>query len=246
MIQFDVIRTNSAPEMLVQEILKKIQNQELKPGTRLPSQRKLSQSFEVGLSTVREAIKSLYVMGYLDVIQGKGTFVANNVSQVKQSPALDGVLEAVSLFDLMQAREIIEIEAVKLAAQTADIEQMNMLQRKRQKMIKQNETLQINGDQPPEIYSSDFDFHLALAETSNNQAIYEFVKLLADKILNNHTKFMSEQLRNQTAENIQKAVETLQEVYYWITQRNSEKAALAMKDHLNIVSVELDKEFFNR
>jgi GntR family transcriptional regulator, transcriptional repressor for pyruvate dehydrogenase complex len=247
MIQFNAIRTNSAPEMLVQEILKRIKSDELKPGTRLPSQRKLSENFKVGLSTVREAIKSLHVMGYLDVIQGKGTFISESTTPLNHSPSgLEGILEAVSLHDLMQAREIIECEAVKLAAKGADIEQMNMLQRKLKQMMQHVEENREKSDKPLEIYHPDFEFHLAIAEISNNQALYEIIKLLVEKIQNNHTRFMSETLRNQTRENIQTAYETLQQVYYWITQRNGEKAARAMKDHLNIVNSELDKAFFNR
>jgi GntR family transcriptional regulator, transcriptional repressor for pyruvate dehydrogenase complex len=247
MIQFDAIRTSSAPEMLVQEILKRIKCDELKPGTRLPSQRKLSENFKVGLSTVREAVKSLHVMGYLDVIQGKGTFISENIPQTNQSPSgLEGILEAVSLHDLMQAREIIECEAVKLAAKTADIEQMNMLERKLKQMVQHVEANKENSDKALEIYHPDFEFHLSIAEISNNQAMYEIIKLLVEKIQNNHTRFMSETLRNQTKENIQKAFETLQQVYFWITQRDGEKAARAMRDHLNIVNFELDKEFFNR
>lgn len=72
---FKTIRKSSAPEMVAQQIVEKIADGELSPGVRLPSQRELAKMLGVGRSSVREAINALMVMGYLEPIQGKGTFI---------------------------------------------------------------------------------------------------------------------------------------------------------------------------
>lgn len=73
-----IFQLHSVPEALVQQIVTQIENGDLKRGTCLPSQRELAKMFNVGLGTVREAVKILLVVGYVDVIRGKGTFVSEN------------------------------------------------------------------------------------------------------------------------------------------------------------------------
>ena len=72
---FETIRKATAPEMVVEQILNKLKTGDLTPGGQLPSQRELAYLLGVGRSSVREAINALTVMGYLDVHQGKGTFI---------------------------------------------------------------------------------------------------------------------------------------------------------------------------
>ena len=60
---FETIRKNTAPEMVVEQILKKIGSGEIASGSRLPSQRELAVSFGVGRSSIREALNALAVMG---------------------------------------------------------------------------------------------------------------------------------------------------------------------------------------
>jgi len=49
---------------------------ELRPGDRVPSERELTQRFQVSRMTARQALTELEAEGYLQRIQGKGTFVA--------------------------------------------------------------------------------------------------------------------------------------------------------------------------
>ena len=72
---FETIHKRSAPEKVVEQILQKVKAGELLPGSRLPSQRELAQIMGVGRSSMREAINALVVMGYLEAIHGKGTFI---------------------------------------------------------------------------------------------------------------------------------------------------------------------------
>jgi GntR family transcriptional repressor for pyruvate dehydrogenase complex len=72
---FETIRRSSAPEMVAEQIINKIACGELAPGSRLPAQRDLARMLGVGRSSVREAINALVVMGYLEPLQGKGTFI---------------------------------------------------------------------------------------------------------------------------------------------------------------------------
>ena len=67
---FVTIRKSSAPEMVAEQIIERISDGELSPGSCLPSQRELARMLGVGRSSVREAINALVVMGYLKPLQG--------------------------------------------------------------------------------------------------------------------------------------------------------------------------------
>jgi DNA-binding FadR family transcriptional regulator len=68
-----------APEIIVNQMIKQIENGELKAGQKLPPQSELSKTFGVGMSSMREAMNILQVMGYLEVTHGSGSFVKSEV-----------------------------------------------------------------------------------------------------------------------------------------------------------------------
>lgn len=58
-----------------QYILDLIENGELKPGDKIPSENVLSQQFNVSRVTSNRAIRELYTLGVVERVQGKGTYV---------------------------------------------------------------------------------------------------------------------------------------------------------------------------
>jgi GntR family transcriptional regulator, transcriptional repressor for pyruvate dehydrogenase complex len=238
-MKFDAVRLTSAPGALTEAVIKQIKAGELVPGDCLPSQRELARQFQVGLGTVREAIKTLDAMGYLEVIRGKGTFVAAAaLGTANGSARIDKTLEAVSLADLIQAREIVECGAARLAADFRDADSIARLQT----ITAQMETSPRDADT---YYQLDFDFHLEVAKASGNQALYELAKLLVDRA-HGHMNFMSESLSIAMPFNVEKAVQTAREVVARIAACDGERAAAAMRAHLNIVNLELTRQFFGK
>jgi GntR family transcriptional repressor for pyruvate dehydrogenase complex len=236
-MKFDAVRLTSAPGALTEAVIKQIKAGELVPGDCLPSQRELARQFEVGLGTVREAIKTLDAMGYLEVIRGKGTFVAVTALEKANGTAkIDKTLEAVSLADLIKAREIVECGAARLAADLRDAESIARLKR----ITAQMETSLRDADR---YYKLDFDFHLEVTKASGNQALYELAKLLVDRA-HGHMNFMSESLHIAMPFNVEKAVLTAREVVAHIAAGEGERAAASMHTHLNIVNLELTRQFF--
>jgi GntR family transcriptional repressor for pyruvate dehydrogenase complex len=235
-MKFDAIRHHSAPEALVQQIVAQIENGDLERGTCLPSQRELAKMFSVGLGTVREAVKILHVMGYVAVIQGKGTFVSENAGQIQQRHSqINKALEAVSLADLMKARELVECEVAFLAATDADAEDV-------QRLKEITDAMEASFKDTQAFYDLDFQFHLAVAEAANNIALLEIVKLLVDRA-HNHIGFMDNALSMSMPFNVENAVTTARNVVRYIQNGDGGRAREEMARHLNIVNYELRKEF---
>mgnify|MGYP001074965511 FL=1 len=232
---FQNIQVRSAPEALAEEIIKRIKSGTLQPGTRLPSQRELAKMFGVGLGSIREAVKILGVMGCLNVVQGKGTFIAEDALRPEQPAAdIEKAFEAISLRDLMKAREVVECAAAEMAAEEADEENLGRLKALTDQMEDSYRDTEL-------FYRTDFAFHMAVAEATNNQAIIEIAKLLVERS-HNYIGFMDDALGISMPFNVDRAVGTARRIVELIVAGEGKKAARAMRKHLNIVKYELKKE----
>lgn len=67
--------TKALYKQIADSILAQIQSGELQPGARLPSENDLSEKHQVGRNTIRHALQELAAMGYVESVQGVGTFV---------------------------------------------------------------------------------------------------------------------------------------------------------------------------
>lgn len=69
------IKRDRVSKQIEQQILALIREGKLAVGDRLPSERELSEMFDVSRASVREAMRSLERVGVIDARQGGGTFV---------------------------------------------------------------------------------------------------------------------------------------------------------------------------
>jgi GntR family transcriptional regulator, transcriptional repressor for pyruvate dehydrogenase complex len=100
----------------------KIIRGEIKPGTRLPSERELAISFGVNRATVREAIRRLETHDLLEIQHGNGVYVKDfamngNLELIKSIIAHgNGSVNKDILFSLIEARNTLCTEMAGLAA----------------------------------------------------------------------------------------------------------------------------------
>ena len=235
-MKFDAIQVHSAPEALVEQIIDQIRNGAVSPGAGLPAQRELARMFRVGLGTVREAFKILHAMGLVEVLRGRGTFVAPDaLERLSEAPTIDQALEAVSLAELMKAREVVERCAARMAAENANAESLRNLRRAIARMA-------AVGADDPAYYEADFRFHLAVARASESRAIYEIVKLLVDKG-HHHIHFMKTALAISAPPTAAACMASAAAVVDRIEAEDPDGAAAAMLAHLHTVNQELLREF---
>jgi GntR family transcriptional regulator len=103
----------------LQEQLKEmIENEELDPGTPLPSEREMAEKYEISRMTVRQAVTNLVNEGLLTRSKGRGTFVAEE--KIEQT-----LMKLTSFSEDMRARgiepgsKLISFEEVQADANTA-------------------------------------------------------------------------------------------------------------------------------
>jgi GntR family transcriptional repressor for pyruvate dehydrogenase complex len=218
------IETNSAPDMVVKQILANIEAGDLKPGDRLPTQEKLGEMFGVGRSSIREATNALAIIGYLEITQGRGTFI-------KSSEPLSAVGGGVSemfaenadLSNLIELREILECYAIEQAAMRGTEQQLANLKRAVQDL--EDCRKEVNN-----FLQADMAFHQALAKAANNQELGEIIR----HIHNATNKRIPVAFTTSRIHNIIKAIDTAQKIYLHIINGESKQAQRCLRNHLEI------------
>jgi GntR family transcriptional repressor for pyruvate dehydrogenase complex len=227
---FETIRKSSAPEMVAEQIIEKITGGELAPGSRLPAQRDLARQLGVGRSSVREAINALVVMGYLEPLQGKGTFIKAVLPNADAGIGkLNAAFSASSIFDLMEARELLECRSAALAAERADDRQILKLKAAMQAVTGTETDYAIFLD-------ADIRFHAAVADAAGNVVLRELTKLVLEKVVAHHNELKTALLPPAYRE---VSIRTAARIVEAIESGDGEAAARWMARHLDAIRDEL-------
>jgi len=224
----DTIKRNTTAELVIEKILNIITAGELKIGDRLPTAQQLTEIFGVGRSSIREAVRALAVLGYLEILPGKGTFIKKDSSSDELSvKGLMDVLESGAIFDIMEARDCLEQKCAELAAVRADPQQIKKMENAVKKMQKNRSSFDSKR-------KADLEFHLALAEATNNEVIYEIMKLLIAKVELYANTFWATLPKARG-----KSISTVNQVFSHVIKGEGKKAAESMREHLDLVKDKL-------
>lgn len=106
---------------ILEELRAYIRENRLTPGDKLPSERELSLSLEVGRSSIREALRALELLGLIVTKRGEGTFLRTYRSfQTVELLSSFILLEDGTRNEVLQVKKLIEKEAMKLALPEMD------------------------------------------------------------------------------------------------------------------------------
>jgi|tagenome__1003787_1003787.scaffolds.fasta_scaffold20961162_2 GntR family transcriptional repressor for pyruvate dehydrogenase complex len=218
-------------EKIADHIKQQILDGKLKPGDKLPSDKELCQHYSVGRSTIREALSALKIMGLIESRQGEGSTICKVDPEDVRMPDFSGfLLSDQTILELMEARKLLEISNVEVAAS----------KRTDQDLIKFKQIInkmQVNLLNEEESEKEDMLFHHTIAEATHNTIM---VKLL-DTISEQMEKSMRE-IRRIGFMNPTSAKRLLLEhksIYQAIEEQDVEKAHQSMKNHLEHFELEI-------
>lgn len=104
---------------IVQQLRELITQQEIQPGGKIPSERVLSERLGVGRSSVREALRSLELLGLIETRHGGGTFLASFHNHRLVEVLSTFILrENQSIVDVHKTRQMHEMEAIRVVCQS--------------------------------------------------------------------------------------------------------------------------------
>ncbi len=218
------IKTESAPEKVVKQILSDIRTGKLQPGDRLPNYQELADQFGVGRSSIREAINALVVMDMLTAKQGKGTFVKDRIEPPASSEEMQSdIFESANIYNLMEIREVLECHAVKKAANVISEEQILVLHEAYKRLEKTYKQVHL-------YLQEDINFHTEIARAAKNPDLGIILKTIHLKV-NQRTSVI---MKTSSTENIRKAINTAKDIVKFIVSGDGFRAERVMREHLNI------------
>lgn len=118
-IEFESLKIRRATDIIENRISGMIINGSVKPGEKLPTEKELSEQFDVSIVTVREALRGLEVAGMIEKKRGKGGGIyITEIDNESIMKALHNFLRRreFSAHHLAQVRLTIEPTIVKIAA----------------------------------------------------------------------------------------------------------------------------------
>ena len=163
----ETIQRTKLYEDVTERMLDHIRTETWAPGTKIPPEVELAKLFDVSRCTIREAVKSLQIAGFLRSRAGSGTFVSERAPTLLQTQALAGIMaDPAALRELVQARYILEPQLAQMAAQAATEEEIRGLFAILDRMKR--------GQTRFELMSVGHQFHLSLAQLAHNRVLYGF------------------------------------------------------------------------
>jgi len=120
-------------EEIVTIIQKQIMNGTILPGTKLPPEREMAETFNVNRTTLREALSKLENLELIEIRHGDGVYAKNflesgNMDLIKAAVSIDE--DNVTLFSVLEARRFVVPGMAYLAAQrrtTADLDELEQV-----------------------------------------------------------------------------------------------------------------------
>lgn len=214
-------------QMVVEHIKSEIENKEILPGDKLPSERVLAARLSVSRTSVKEAFSVLESNGLIEIKHGSGvTLREDNVEDIimKMNLAVHG--ETVNIVELMELRQAIEGETSHLAAircNDEDIKKLHQSYINLEKAVKAGELAA----------KEDLAFHMSIAKIARNLLISEVMYMVSDRLL--------EGLKESRAKTFQipgkpeTILEEHKKIMIAIRDRNPKQARAAMYSHLQKV-----------
>ena len=89
--------TTSLVNITINKILNLIKNEKLKPNDKLPTVEDLALKFNVGRSTIREALKVLSTQNIITIKQGSGTFISEQQGMSKDPLGLEYISDDINI-----------------------------------------------------------------------------------------------------------------------------------------------------
>jgi len=226
-------------EKITDQIKNLVIERQYSAGQRLPSERELSILFGVGRAAIREALRSLAMIGALEVRYSEGIFIKN----IKNIDIMNRVRELIefarkdeegAINQALELMKILEIEIISRAVERVSKKDISKLKA----ILKKMEARVFNAEEYIQSYS---EFHKSLAIVATNR-VYE---LLLDAMIISTSGFLRDMASNVILLGNQACYSQLYEIHLHIfealDEKNSKKAKEAIIEHFQVTESYLER-----
>lgn len=219
---FEAIRRNKVYEEVARQIERLILKK-LQPGDKLPSERELAETLGVSRGSIRDAIRSLELLGLVEPRQGAGTIVREVTADALVNPLANMLVrQREQVVELLDFRKMLEPPLAGRAAMHASADEISELE----EILQRQETKLSKGDLA---ISEDSDFHYGVALASGNTVVLKLLDVLMDMLRDTRERSL------QVAGRPQKSLAGHKRILAAIKRRDAEAAKAAMRRHIEDV-----------
>ncbi|SHQ00183.1 GntR family transcriptional regulator [Mycobacteroides abscessus subsp. abscessus] len=149
---------------IVKQLRSMIEQDGLKPGDKIPSERELCERLNVGRSSVREALRALELLGLIETRRGEGTFIRDfRSNQLVQLLGTFVLQDSKAKQDVIETKYLIELDCLRLILRRNNVNQLEDLK-------KWLESCEFTDDQ----------FFIKIVELADNHLFYRIWSILND------------------------------------------------------------------
>lgn len=205
-------------DRVISKVKEMISSGVLKPGDRLPAERKLAADLGFGRTQVREALHKLEFYGIIKTLPQSGSVI--NGLDIN---TLDGLisdvlhLQSYDFYSLVETRLVLEVNSVRLCAERCTPDDIKALEWAHKNFIKNFDT--------DERVSADFAFHRAIAEGCHNPVFKAMLLIVIPDIMTIYQ-------RDRICAPVTMVLDEHEQMLECIKARDGEKAATLMAQHL--------------
>lgn len=175
----------SATDQIINYIKENILNGNFKINSKLPSERKIAEQFNISRIPVRKAIEKLCEDGIIRTVPYSSPIVEGfkNIDLFDDNEIYKNHNIQEFYVESLRARQFIESEATKLAVLNANDEDLKKIKNAYLKSIEELE--KVSKGLIDECSDADLEFHKEIILASHNPLFYEYHKLIPKTILSN-------------------------------------------------------------
>lgn len=199
----------------------------LKVGEKLPSEEKLAEQLQVGRRSVREALRSLQTMGFIEIKHGKGAFVSgikfdNYLESLAESISFKLHEEKIALLQLLEIRKLLEAGIASLSAARATSQDLKAMEKA---LYRQKEAIKAKD---LELFNiADLDFHDPIVKGSQNDILVAVYNALSNLMLESRRR------TNKIPGVAEESLKDHQNIFLAIKSGNEKLAFHSMVIHLD-------------
>jgi len=228
---FKSVKSNKVSEHITEQIRRAIFAGKLKPGDKLSPERELTKTFHVSKVTLREALRSLEILGFLEIRKGVsgGAFVtAVDMKKARDSFTNFLLFKNLSLSNLSEVRLILEPYVAEKAALAITEEELRRLEN----LNKECEYV-IKHDIPIESRKNEIEYHRIIGSISGNPILMFILDFVENLLID------TKEILQPGKEFSQKVLNAHKRIYKALLERDSKKVREEMIKHVREVEKDL-------
>ncbi len=222
---------------VAEQILAAIDEGDLRPGDRLPSEHELAERMDVSRPSVREALSGLQALGFVETQIGSGTYLSEGVRENNLiSTDLSLIEKEMSHLHIIEARK--NLENAMLAIAIENIETGNVVPV--EKALSQMEEHSTEGEYQ-EYMDADHDFHEALVALTGNPLVEEAAQPLLATINGSIYRELTHKYYLVDDSRINRCFDIHRELYRAVQEENLRRAQRSMTKHWQLMEDALEQ-----